>query len=142
MFDKTFKSETNFYSPETIEIKNAPTSDQIRLLREMEAELRKEILGAVHIDDNKFSSSIVCRHLSGSDKIEIVVLFTLNGNKFEVIESVCMFQYQLSIQEVMQNILKKMCSTIAENILRCTIMDNIKVVETIKENIERSGKRL
>jgi len=140
MFNKTFNTELNYSGPETIEIKNAPTSDQIRLLREIETDLRKEILGTIYINDNKFHSSIACKHLSGTDKMEIVILFTLNETKFEVVEPICMWN-QLSIQDIMQNIQKKMCDTITENILRCTIMENINVVKNIQKNIERLGKR-
>jgi hypothetical protein len=73
-----------------ITVKNAPTSDQLRLLREVEASVKDNLLASFVVNDNAFSGAIALFTDHMNFKLGIRAVFKLNGEQkmAEVIEDV------------------------------------------------------
>lgn len=81
MFDN-ITHRTTYGGPAHVEVdhKYAPTSDQIRMLREIEKEVKDSFLNSIRVADNKFNFDFHIR-LNGEryDAFEMICNYSLNG---------------------------------------------------------------
>jgi hypothetical protein len=73
----------------TVTEKRAPTDESVALLREMEAESLKSVLGAIRLDDNTFNAVVVFKvaHSMMSDQVEYFIEFLFNGKRYRIKET-------------------------------------------------------
>jgi hypothetical protein len=136
MFDKTTidNSRTTFQSPETIEIKNAPTSDQIRLLREVERDLKKDLIGAFKIEDNKFRIMVLLDQNPMMETFTLIGKLTLNGEEIVVEEKFCRFDKK-GVRDILQDFITKISKEVATHFVRGAIMADDRVFRTMAQLI-------
>jgi hypothetical protein len=87
MFDKYFIREGVRHQSVDVKIKEerAPTDESLRLLKEMEKEVRNEIVESIAIDDNYVNGSITIFDIDPFMRhYRCVVSFKLNGRKYLV----------------------------------------------------------
>jgi hypothetical protein len=133
MFNRTFNTNIDYHnSPETIEIKNAPTSDQIRLLREMEEDLKKEYLRSIKVDDNKFNIALFLRSIPNSDTTTLIARLTLNDEEIVIEQNYCGVKYKYTAPgEFFKEFVDKLSSKISERIIRKALIDNERVMKDL-----------
>lgn len=90
MFNKTMivtepvvREHTNYVTKEVHEHR-APTDASVRLLREMEAKAKDEIVAAVHINDTTFDCVVHIHKVMMDDSTKFLAIFSLNGKRLTV----------------------------------------------------------
>lgn len=82
MFDRTIiQAPTSLRVDATFTEKRAPTDESVKLLREMEAHAKAEVIKAVAVQDNQFSGVLhLMRDLmSAQEKFRLI--YSINGKK-------------------------------------------------------------
>lgn len=132
MFNKTHNTyvdnSTDF--PDEIQVTHnyAPTSEQIKLLREMEKDLRNDILEHVRIDGNDFKFNCFL-NIKDFDDFQLIAVFTLNQKKCKVEHQFCRFtNKEQSIKDFFQKI--------AECIVREFIMSDYQTIKKLTDGIK------
>lgn len=86
MFNKTYispeRTRTEYVTKEVnIHEHRAPTTESVKLLKEMEAAALERVLSAFSVEINKFQCEVVVFLEQISDKIFVVAKFNLNGKE-------------------------------------------------------------
>ena len=87
MFDRYTLASGDGHTNVNVKIteKRVPTDDSVRLLREMEAAAREQVIEAISVGDTAFECVVHYqqRMMEDKDKDELVAIFSLNGRKME-----------------------------------------------------------
>lgn len=62
----------------------APTDESVKLLREMEAKAREQIIKAHELKDNNFEAKILTEFDYMNDKYIVHIFFRLNGKEYRI----------------------------------------------------------
>lgn len=83
MFDRTIvhQAPDHIRAEITVTEKRAPTDDSVRLLREMEAKAKAEVIKAVAINDNLFNGVIHTMFDALSYRTTVRLVYSMNGKK-------------------------------------------------------------
>jgi len=83
MFDRTIvhQAPDHIRAEITVTEKRAPTDDWVRLLREMEAKAKAEVIKAVAINDNLFNGVIHTMFDALSYRTTVRLVYSMNGKK-------------------------------------------------------------
>lgn len=83
MFDRTIvhQAPDHIRAEITVTEKRAPTDDSVRLLREMEAKAKAEVIKAVAINDNLFNGVIHTMFDALSYRATVRLVYSMNGKK-------------------------------------------------------------
>lgn len=83
MFDRTIvhQAPDHIRAEITVTEKRAPTDDSVRLLREMEAKAKEEVIKAVAINDNLFNGVIHTMFDALSYRTTVRLVYSMNGKK-------------------------------------------------------------
>lgn len=131
MFNKTYHTTDNsidFPDEITITHKHAPTTEQIKLLREMEKDLRNDVLGHVRIDDNEVKFNCFLRRMHFDD-VELIATLMLNGKEIKVTHEFCKFSLHAdNIREFFQKI--------ANQIVQQVLISNYKRIEKLFQSLK------
>lgn len=134
MFDKTYNKvniDNSVDFPDEVKIihQNAPTAKQISLLRDMEKDLRKDIIGSVKVQDNKFKFNCFLRQ-KPFDEYELIAIFTLNGKECEV-----KYEFYRVSYDSKQDHIKKFLQKISDSIEYEFLLSNSGEVEKVFKNL-------
>jgi hypothetical protein len=77
------RTETQFVTREIHEHR-APTDESVKLLREMEAKARKQVLDSIRLGDTAFECVVHVTRDTMSGDTSLMAIFSLNGKKFTV----------------------------------------------------------
>ncbi len=115
MFNKTIIEQrtNNSYVTE----KRAPTDESVRLLREMEASARLEVIKSIQLPSNEFSGVIHMMRDFMSCNTNIAVMFKLNGKDHKVLISLEDFK-DVSLDKRIEKIVNETSKYLAANILQ------------------------
>ena len=85
MFNRTVvvanpKPQTE-YVTRTVHEHRAPTDDSVKLLREMEARARDQVIEAIHVGDTTFECVVHTQQHLADSAVEHTAVFSLNGKK-------------------------------------------------------------
>lgn len=74
---------THYTSSSSVNVteKRAPTDESVRLLREMEAKARDEVIRAIAVNDNQFNGVIHSLYDPMSAGYRLIMIYTINGKK-------------------------------------------------------------
>jgi len=64
----------------------APTDESVKLLREMEAQAKSEVVDSIHLKDNTFDAKLYISKELMSLQRRYTIRFKLNNEKFEVVK--------------------------------------------------------
>lgn len=83
MFNRTIvhQAPDHIRAEITVTEKRAPTDDSVRLLREMEAKAKAEVIKAVAINDNLFNGVIHTMFDALSHRTTVRLVYSMNGKK-------------------------------------------------------------
>lgn len=83
MFDRTIvhQAPDHIRAEITVTEKRAPTDESVRLLREMEAKAKAEVIKAVAINDNLFNGVIHTMFDALSYRTTVRLVYSMNGKK-------------------------------------------------------------
>lgn len=100
----------------------APTDESVRLLREMEAEIKASMTAALRIEDAKFECILHCYTDGYADTQKYMVVFSLNGHNMTVEHETPRFPEKPWVPELIE----KMAEKIAAEILRPALLKAMK----------------
>lgn len=132
MFDKTYHSDNIVNFPDEVRIvhERPTTAKQIKLLREMENDLRKDILSHVRIDNNDVKFNCFLRHKCFDD-FELVAVLKIN-NKELTIKHEFNLSERKSFKEQTQMFFRKIADQIVYEILSANYREVEKVFKSLK----------
>lgn len=136
MFNKTFHNTTDnsIDFPDEIRIvhERPTTAKQIKVLREMEEDLRKDILSHVRIDNNDVKFNCFLRQKCFDD-CELVGVLKINHKEITTKHEFNRFE-KYSLQEQVQTFFRK----VAEQIVREVLHANYKEIEKVLVSLKNS----
>ena len=118
MFDKYFVREGASYSTSNVKVeeKRAPTDESIRLLKEMEEEVRNNIVESIVIDDNYVNGSITLFDIDPFMRhYRCVVSFKLNGREYLIEKTLERVAFDIEGHSIM---LRTLYEAVADEIAR------------------------
>ena len=132
MFDKTYHTDNSVNFPDEVRIvhERPTTTKQIKLLREMENDLRKDILSHVRIDNNDVKFNCFLRHKCFDD-FELVAVLKIN-NKELTIKHEFNLSERKSFKEQIQMFFKKIADQIVYEVLAANYQEVEKVFKSLK----------
>ena len=132
MFDKTYHTDNSVNFPDEVRIvhERPTTAKQIKLLREMENDLRKDILSHVRIDNNDVKFNCFLRHKCFDD-FELVAVLKLNNKELTVKHEFNLSERK-SFKEQAQMFFKKIADQIVYEILSANYQEVEKVFKSLK----------
>lgn len=77
------RSHTEYVTREVREHR-APTDESVRLLRDMEAKARDQIIEAVHVGDATFECVVHTTRFAEDQSTRLMAIFSLNGKRMTV----------------------------------------------------------
>lgn len=125
MFDRTIVHQAPDHIRAEINVteKRAPTDDSVRLLREMEAKAKAEVIKAVAINDNLFNGVIHTMFDALSYRTTVRLVYSMNGKKLTT-------DYQIndsrSLDDSIAGLIDAVARDIAIEILRKPISEAMK----------------
>ena len=125
MFDRTIvhQAPDHIRAEITVTEKRAPTDDSVRLLREMEAKAKAEVIKAVAINDNLFNGVIHTVFDALSYRTTVRLVYSMNGKKHTT-------DYHIddsrSLDDSIAGLIYAVARDIAIEILRKPISDAMK----------------
>jgi len=126
MFDKTYNTYDNSIDfPDEINVNHnyAPTTKQIKLLREMEKEVKESVLDLVKIQDNKLNFNFFIRCNNDCfNQYEYVVIYTLNGEERKVTHT-----FETAWQSP-KEALKAVFDKMSNDVVNCCISKNAEKI--------------
>lgn len=130
MFNKTYNTDNSVNFPDEVRIvhERPTTTKQIKLLREMEEDLRKDILSHVRIDNNDVKFNCFLRHKCFDD-YELVAVLKLNNKELTVKHEFYRFN---SFKEQIQMFFKKIADQIVYEVLSANHQEVEKVFKSLK----------
>ena len=134
MFNKTYNTDNSVNFPDEVRIvhERPTTTKQIKLLREMEEDLRKDILSHVRIDNNDIKFNCFLCHKCFDD-YELVAVLKINNKELIVKHDFNPFQ-KTSLKEQTQMFFRK----IAEQIVQEVLVANYQEVEKVFKSLNIS----
>ena len=86
MFNKSLtviapERRTTEYVTRTVHEHRAPTDESVRLLREMEAKAKEQVIAAVHVGDTTFECVVHTMRYAEDGSTRFLAIFSLNGKK-------------------------------------------------------------
>jgi hypothetical protein len=113
MFDRYDISPAQQYISVNASIteKRAPTDDSVRLLREMEAKAREQVIKTIRLDDNDFKCVVHIMNEVHSGDIKYAVLYSLNGKRIET-------RFQHADFEKLDDMIPKLIDAVATDIAK------------------------
>lgn len=135
MFNKNYYTKVDVDNsidfPDEVKIihQYAPTSKQISLLRDMEKDLRKDIIGSVKVQDNKFKFNCFLRQ-KHFNEYELTAIFTLNGKECEV-----KYEFDACSSDSKKDHIKKFLQKISDKIEYEFLLSNHIEVEKVFKNL-------
>lgn len=132
MFDKTYHTDNSVNFPDDVRIvhERPTTTKQIKLLREMENDLRKDILSHVRIDNNDVKFNCFLRHKCFDD-FELVAVLKLNNKELTVKHEFNLSERK-SFKEQIQMFFKKIADQIVYEVLSANHQEVEKVFKSLK----------
>ena len=115
MFDKTIIEQRTNHTYVTE--KRAPTDESVRLLREMEAKARSEVIKSIQLPSNELSGVVHMMRDVMSCSTNIAVLFKLNGKEHKVLISLEDFRDD-SLDKRIEKMVDETSKYLAANILQ------------------------
>lgn len=103
------------YVNKTVIEKRAPTDDSVKLLREMEAAAREQVLEAISVGDTAFQCVVHYQRLVMDDADELVAIFSLNGRKMEA--RFKQHSFRGGPRDLVAGLVKEIAKTITHEIL-------------------------
>lgn len=130
MFDKTYHTDNSVNFPDEVRIvhERPTTAKQIKLLREMEEDLRKDILSHVRIDNNDVKFNCFLRHKCFDD-YELVAVLKINNKELTIKHDIYRFK---SFKEQTQMFFKKIADQIVHEVLVANYQEVEKVFKSLK----------
>lgn len=125
MFDRTIVHQAPGHIRAEISVteKRAPTDDSVRLLREMEAKAKAEVIKAVAINDNLFNGVIHTMFDALSYRTTVRLVYSMNGKKLTT-------DYHIddsrSLDDSIAGLIDAVARDIAIEILRKPISESMK----------------
>jgi hypothetical protein len=120
MFDyiDTHKTTEYYNLPDTINVNRAPTSDSVRLLKEMEEAALKKIVSEIRVQDNSFNfvAEVYKDHLCFQDKL--LVKYSINSMEDSITIELPNRYEAINNDEYIRLIYKRLCDRLAENVLK------------------------
>lgn len=132
MFDKTYHTDNSVNFPDEVRIvhERPTTTKQIKLLREMENDLRKDILSHVRIDNNDVKFNCFLRHKCFDD-FELVAVLKLNNKELTVKHEFNLSERK-SFKEQTQMFFRKIADQIVFEVLTANYREVEKVFKSLK----------
>lgn len=132
MFNETYNTDNSVNFPDEVRIvhERPTTAKQIKLLREMEKELREDILSHVRIDNNDVKFNCFLCHKCFDD-FELVAVFKLN-NKELTIKHEFNLSERKSFKEQTQMFFRKIADQIVHEVLVANYQEVEKVFKSLK----------
>lgn len=132
MFDKTYHTDNSVNFPDEVRIvhERPTTAKQIKLLREMENDLRKDILSHVRIDNNDVKFNCFLRHKCFDD-YELVAVLKLNNKELTIKHEFNLCERK-SFKEQIQMFFKKIAEQIVHEVLYANYQEVEKVFKSLK----------
>jgi hypothetical protein len=132
MFNKTYHTDNSVNFPDEVRIvhEHPTTPEQIKLLREMEGDLRKDILSHVRIDNNDVKFNCFLRH-KYFDDFELVAVLKLN-NKELTIKHEFNLSERKSFKEQTQMFFRKIADQIVLEVLAANYQEVEKVLKALR----------
>ncbi|QGZ13946.1 hypothetical protein PP939_gp117 [Rhizobium phage RL38J1] len=124
MFDKTVMNlgyRGPSYSHVQVEVKNAPTHESVKLLREMEQTSKTEVVNAMRLDNNHMRAVIQRINNFYSGDLTVRVVFELNGVRHDVTSSTNM--HMATPQDRIKQFVEDVSKKIAEEVLHKAIQE-------------------
>jgi len=92
----------------------APTDESVKLLREMEAQAKAEVVKSIHLKDNTFDAKLYVVKEPLSMQRRYTIRFKLNNEKFEVEKSFNEFDFdeETAVREIHAAMSAKIAATI------------------------------
>lgn len=138
MFDRTTVSQDNSIKfPEEINIvhKYATTSEQINTLRDIEKEVKSNLIGYTKVHDNVFNFNFFSSHSQGlGGNIELTVKYSVNGREHEVTHcfDASFDDPKVALQTLMRNV--------SESILHSVLLKNSsEIFSNLRSALQNSG---
>lgn len=138
MFDRTTVIQDNSIDfPEEINIvhKYPTTSEQINTLREIEKELKSNLIGYTKGHDNIFNFNFFVTHSQGlGNNIELRVTYSLNGQDYEIKH--CFDAHFDDAKMALQTLMSKVADSILYSVL---LKNNADIFSKMKRVLKDSG---
>ncbi|QGZ14215.1 hypothetical protein PP940_gp188 [Rhizobium phage RL2RES] len=124
MFDKTvlsFSDSGPSYSRVDVTVKNAPTHESVKLLREMEQTAKSEVEKTLRLENNTMAA-VICR-LNSIEWGErgIRVFFVINNQKLEVTSSTPEFY---TVEQRVEKLVEDVSRKIAQEVVMKSISES------------------
>ncbi len=138
MFDRTTVIQDNSIDfPEEINIvhKYPTTSEQINTLREIEKELKSNLIGYTKVQDNIFNFNFFVTHSQGlGNNIELRVKYSLNGQSYEIEH--CFDANFDDAKMALQTLMRKVSDSILYSVL---LKNNSDIFSQMRRALQASG---
>jgi hypothetical protein len=130
MFNKSLtliapERHTTEYVTREVHEHRAPTDESVRLLREMEAKAREQIIEAVHVGDATFDCVVHTMRSVEDNTLRLLAIFSLGGKKMTAEHHEYWDQIENGAEAV-RALRNKMAETIATEILM-PVLANLKI---------------
>lgn len=127
MFDKYLINENKQPNKVTIKEYKAPTTDSIKLLREMEQEAFNSIKKQFIVDTNILKGVVTYCHTNHFEQgLDCFYSFTLNNKEFHIKKQL---KHNYIINKDMRKILKNFCDVLGKTIAQELILNSTEDVE-------------
>lgn len=141
MFDRTTITQDNSINfPEEINIthKYPTTSEQINTLREIEKELKSNLIGYTKVQDNIFNFNFFVTHSQGlGGNIELRVTYSLNGQSYDIEH--CFDSNFDDVKMALQTLMRKVSDSILYSVL---LKNNSDIFSQMRRALQASGLML
>lgn len=129
MFNKTYHTDNSVNFPDEVRIvhERPTTTKQIKLLREMEKELRNDILSHIRIDNNEFKFNCFINRTCDF-QLELIAKFKLNQKE-------CTVAHQFDTFSPRKQAVKDFFQKIADQITFELLHSNQEVVENVLKEL-------
>lgn len=132
MLDAYFLETGRSDAPQRVDVrvteKRAPTDDSVRLLREMEAAAKAEVLAAIPLESNTFKGEMLVSEIGHRPGMAVTILFDFNGKRCKAQVDIFKSDFQ-SREDAQSGMGRKVRDAIAQaltdSILGEVLTDNI-----------------
>ena len=110
--------------------KRAPTDESIRLLKEMEEEVKNNIIDSIRLTNNGFEGQVLVNQNYINGQLDILVVFKLNGKKIVTKFFINHFDVNHKdkwIPELIDAVAKDISIEILSNVFNKSIFQNIRI---------------
>lgn len=138
MFDKHYFSFEEVRVDRNVNINRAPTDESIKLFKEMQDKAYSSVISNIEVKTNIFTGKVVCfnrNYFNGFD-YELIFIFNLGGERFEIKETIDEFKFKrLNKENMLQELFEKVSSVIAEKLFKQASSESYEFREFTLKNL-------